>query len=99
MPIVTAHCRILDGQGRPEANPQVFLKVKGKFFRTPYHLKKVYKCEGGWTGSSIHYRAELDEKTLKHLRTLAEIMLNTYGRDAYALDGTGLKHCGIRFVF
>lgn len=99
MPIVTAHCQVVDGLGKPETRPQVFLKVNGMFFLTGIHLKKVERCEGGWTGSSIHYRADIDEKDLQSLRKEAERMLKHPPHKSYARDARGLKHCGIRFVF
>lgn len=99
MPIVTAHCRIIDGMGNPECNPQVFLKIDGHFYRTPIHLKSVYKCEGGWTGSITHYRAEIIDYDKEELKLIAKNMLNQVDLKKFALDGTGLKHCGIRFIF
>lgn len=99
MPIVTAHCRVVDGAGNREEIPQVFLKVRGKFYRTPIHLQSVYKCKGGWCESTIHYRANIKLEDKIALSKLAQEMLNNPDLEKYALDGTGLKHCGIRFVF
>lgn len=97
MPIVTAHCRVVDGLGKPEQNPQVFLKVRGKFYRTHVHLKGVYKCRGGWVGSVTHYRADISNEDKEQLRKLA-IAWTEEDQSKYAVQGDGLKHCGIRFV-
>lgn len=97
MPIVTAHCRVVDGLGNPEQKPQVFLKVRGLFYRTPIRLERVYKCKGGWTGSITHYRAEISDADKEDLRKLA-VDWSTKDHSKFAVSGEGLKHCGLRFV-
>lgn len=99
MPIVTAYCRVKDGLGNPEQNPQVFLKVNGKFYRTHVHFDRVVRCEGGWTGSVIHYQANFkNQKDKEELRKLALLWLEQ-DQSAFALSPAGLKYSGIRFVF
>lgn len=98
MPIVTAYCRIKDGKDKSIERPQIFLKVRGKFYRTHLFLTEVYRCEGGWTGSVTHYRSVASEEAMSELKKLAEAWLKE-DQSVYAIDPTGLKHCGIRFVF
>ena len=99
MPIVTAYCRVKDGQGADIKHPQVFLKVRGLFYRTHIKLDSIYAIPVGWTGHAITYRGLLTPDDGVELKELAESMLSQSNLKDFAVDGSGLKHCGIRFVF
>lgn len=99
MPIVTAYCHVKDGLGKRIDNPQVFLKVKGKFYRTHIWLDDIGSYESGWVAHNTLYRGYLGPEKHSQLRKLAESMHSQKGLEEFALDPTGLTHCGIRFVF
>lgn len=99
MPIVTAYCHVKDGLGNPIKQPQVFLKVKGKMYRTHISLDDIGCYKSGWVAHTTLYRGYLSPEKYKELRELSESMLNQQDLEQFALDPTGLTHCGIRFVF
>lgn len=98
MPIVTAHCRVKDGVGNPISQPQIFLKVKGKMYRTHIFLDDIGHYQSGWTGYRELYRGYMSPESKAELRKLAQAFLET-DQSVFAVDPTGLTHCGIRFVF
>lgn len=98
MPIVTAYCRVKDGLGRKIDQPQIFLKVKGKMYRTHLYLDDIGYYYSGWTGYRKLYRGYISPEKTEELRELAKAFVDK-DQSAYALDPTGLTHCGIRFVF
>lgn len=98
MPIVTAYCRVKDGDGKEIDQPQVFLKVRGKMYRTHIWLDDISCYPSGWTGYRNLYHGYMSDGKKEELKKLAQAFLDT-DQSVFAVDPRGLTHCGIKFVF
>lgn len=100
MPIVNLYCRPTDELGKEVSKPQIFLKVKGMMFRTPFQLTDIWSYQNGWTGYRTSYGSQMDSEEKEQLRSLAEKLLSQPDSELKkkALDPTGLKFCGQKFI-
>lgn len=95
MPLVTCYCRRDDGN-----KPAVYVKIKGKFYRTGIRLDYFFSYRSGWTSSSpMALTGRLTAGARIELRAIVQKMLDNPKQEQWALQGEGLHYCGLRLTF